>query len=305
MEMGSSVFLFQDDDFPVKPAKNQEWVKRFCKKLAQRNLDDKILWKINCRPDEVELNSFSLMKIHGLFLVFLGIEDGTDEGLTRLNKHMTVEKCLEGISILKKLEIGFDYGFMLFQPSSTFRSVNDNLDFLRKLCGDGSTPVTFLKMMPFSGTGIEKELRNQGRLKGIPGFLDYDFPDKALNDYYNFIADCLMTWLRDNKGLLNISKWARNYISVFSFYFGKNEEIKELSENFIKIISESNLYLINTLKELSALFESGRYSTEKPDALNNFRIEISQKEEYYKRLVNNCIIELMGNFESQRILQRP
>ncbi len=90
-----------------------------------------------------------MMKEHGLYQVFLGIDDGTDSGLIRLNKHMTVAESLRGINILKKLAIGFDYGFMLFQPASTFKSVNQNLDFLRQLCSDGSTPVTFLKLMPF------------------------------------------------------------------------------------------------------------------------------------------------------------
>ncbi|MDZ7634714.1 MAG: hypothetical protein U5L72_09970 [Bacteroidales bacterium] len=45
---------------------------------------EKILWKINCRPDEIDAESFAMMKQHGLFLAFIGLEDGTDDGLVKL-----------------------------------------------------------------------------------------------------------------------------------------------------------------------------------------------------------------------------
>ena len=128
-EQNCSVFLFEDDDFPVKTRNGSKWTEQFCKELSRKNLDKKIIWKINCRPDEVEYNSFKLMKKHGLFLVFLGIEDGTDSGLTRLNKRLTVKRSIEGVNILKRLKIGFDFGFMLFQPYSTFVSIRENLEF--------------------------------------------------------------------------------------------------------------------------------------------------------------------------------
>ncbi|MFZ0282751.1 MAG: radical SAM protein [Bacteroidales bacterium] len=161
-----SVFLFEDDDFPINGKEGDAWIDRFCKELEHNKLAGKIIWKINCRPDEIEFNRFKLMKNHGLYLVFLGIDDGTNDGLVRLNKHMTTAQCQNGVNILKELEIGVDYGFMLFQPASTFKSVNDNLDFLRQLCGDGSTPAKFLKLRPFFGTKIERELRKEGRLMG-------------------------------------------------------------------------------------------------------------------------------------------
>ena len=43
------------------------------------------------------------------------------------------------------------------------------------------TPLTFLKIMPYYETRIEKELSSEGRLKGKPGFLDYDFNDEFVD----------------------------------------------------------------------------------------------------------------------------
>ncbi len=179
--------------------------------------------------------------------------------LARLNKRMTVAESLRGINILKKLEIGFDYGFMLFQPSSTFESINHNLNFLRQLCSDGSTPVTFLKLMPFFDTRVEKELGKEGRLKGKPGFLDYDFLDSSLNHYYEFISDSFMEWIHDSEGLSNVLKWARNYFLVFDISLNFHLKCSFYQLKSRKSVVQSNIFILDTLMELSRIFETGKY----------------------------------------------
>jgi anaerobic magnesium-protoporphyrin IX monomethyl ester cyclase len=303
-EKDCSVFLFQDDDFPVKTSRGSGWIESFCKELELKKLNNKIMWKINCRPDEVDYDSFALMKNHGLYLVYLGIEDGTDTGLSRLNKHMTIEECMEGINILKNLDIGFDYGFMLFQPSSTYSSVNENLTFLRQICKDGYTPVNFLKMLPYFETRIEKDLRNEGRIKGKPGFLDYDFLEESMNHYYAFVSDCFLEWLRDSNGVVNISKWARNYIEVFSHFSEMIPEIVLVSKDVKNTISESNLFLLDTMKELAPLFKSGKYNNGLYDDLKSYRRIIKSKHEYYKRQINNSMVGLL-TLEASRKYPQP
>ena len=291
-ERDCSVFLFQDDDFPVNTQMGSEWIELFCEELRCQNLDDKILWKINCRPDEVENNRFEMMKDHGLFLVFLGIEDGTDAGLTRLNKHSTLAKNTEGINILKKLELDFDYGFMPFQPWSTFNTVKDNFTFLSEICGDGFSPFTFLKMMPFCETAIEKQLKKEGRLKGKPGFLDYDFCEESMNHLFEFTDNCFLEWLRAPYGLLNMSKLARNYISVYSRFFNLANELQSVKMEVRNITSEGNTFFFNILKELIGIFESGNYD-KKYDDLLSFRINTKLKHGQLKERLNSAMTRLM------------
>jgi radical SAM superfamily enzyme YgiQ (UPF0313 family) len=300
---GCSVFLFQDDDFPVKGDKGSSWIERFCEELNSKRLSDKIMWKINCRPDEVDEKYFTMMKSNGLFLVFIGIEDGTDTGLKRLNKQMTVAKSLDGINTLKKLEIGFDFGFMLFQPSTTYRSLNENLDFLKMICGDGYSPLTFLKMMPYYETRIEKELIAEGRIKGEPGYKDYDFLEDSMNHYFKYLTKCFLQWTRDPAGVVNISKWARNYIAVYSRYFKSTPDFLTISKDVKSIISESNLFLLDTMKELAALFESGRYNNGNYADLKTYRKIIKLKQEHYKELINNSMTELLALAKSQEYMQ--
>ena len=272
-----SVFLFQDDDFPVKTNRTTTWIQEFCTALRKRHLNGKILWKVNCRPDEVDQEEFQLMKEHGLFKVYLGIEEGTDEGLMQMNKRLKVSDHLEAVQILKELGISIDYGFMLFQPSSTFSTVRENLAFLDQICGDGYMPVFFLKMMPYLATSIEKELRKEGRIKGQPGFFDYDFSDKAVDDYYVFTSEVLNNWFHAPDGLNNYFKWVVNYLYVFNFFHGSNPETDRITDQLIKEVAGANHFITDTMNRLSALFESGDYSMEGDPALEKYKSAIEQR----------------------------
>ena len=112
----------------------------------------KTIWKISCRAEYVEPELFSKLRDAGLFLVYMGIESGIEQGLKMLHKQMTVEQNLAAVQTLKEPGFDFSYGFMLFDPSSTFESVRENLNFLRQIVGDGSAAATFSRMLPYGGT---------------------------------------------------------------------------------------------------------------------------------------------------------
>jgi anaerobic magnesium-protoporphyrin IX monomethyl ester cyclase len=299
-EKDCSIYLFQDDDFPVKTPNGSEWIKKFCREIKRRNLAHKIMWKINCRPDEINYDIFSIMKKCGLYSVFLGIENGTNTGLMQMNKHMTISSTLQGIKILKDLEISFEYGFMPFHPYSDYNSIKENFKFLREISCDGFTSATFLKMMPFSSTAIEIKLRKEGRLKGKPGFLDYDFNDVSLNRYYEFITEIFMEWLRVRDGLLHISKWARNSIAVFSCYNECPRELHDLKTELKKIVSESNNFFLDILEELAIIFESTKHNKINIKVLSNYREKVKTKHEIYKKNIKKVISRLLILDEFQR-----
>ena len=289
-KLDCSIFMFQDDDFPVSRNKGKEWVERFCKLLGENKLGDKILWKINCRPDEVESDVFSLMKNKGLFLVYLGIESGTDEGLSRMNKHINADTNIKAVETLKQLGIQYDYGFMLFDPSSTKQSIRDNLDFLETICGDGSSPVTFCKMLPYAETRIEHELKNEGRLKGKPGFEDYDFTDDSLNYIFPFMVNCFSDWITEHEGLLNMARWARYYLAVYRKYYSINPHFEELDKKVHEIISHSNLYFINTVRNLVEVTGSKDYL--KNETLSTIKRDVADKHSEYKTKLDDVINDI-------------
>ena len=293
-QMDASIFMFQDDDFPVAGKIGIEWSERFCKELHKKGLPKKILWKINCRPDEVKADTFKNMKDAGLFLVYLGIESGTDEGLRLMNKKMKAETSLQTVALLKELNIQYDFGFMLFDPSSTYQSISDNLDFLENLCGDGSSPITFCKMLPYAETQIEYQLRKEGRLKENSGYMDYEFYDLSLNLFYDFTRDCFREWITDHEGLLNIARWARYHTQIYQRYFSITPYFNDLQKTINTVIADSNLFFINTFRLILPIFKlptPGNYNYQK---LFKIKEEVAQKHLQYKIQLSELMKDLEG-----------
>jgi radical SAM superfamily enzyme YgiQ (UPF0313 family) len=277
------VFIFLDDDTPVKTAGGSQWIKSFCRELERKGLADKVMWKINCRPDEIEPEAFSMMKKHGLFLVFIGLEDGTDEGLRRLNKRMTVASSLRGVGILTRLNIGFDYGMILFQPDSTYSSLRENLEFLAGICRDGHVPMTFLKLIPYFGTRVERELRETGRVKGQPGNLDYDFMCESLDACWSDVRECFADWLWGPQGVVNLAKWVRNYLAVWD-HFGNSINItEECRTRYRDTVAQSNLFLAETMTRFFDYYESGDYITDGHRLKENIKADIEEKHQLFCR----------------------
>jgi len=280
-EKRCSVFLFQDDDSPVRTEGGNVWMRSFCLELERRGLLNKVIWKINCRPDEIDADTFSLMKNHGLFLVFIGLEDGTDEGLTKLNKRMTVASSLQGISILRQLNIDFDYGMMLFQPETDFSSLRENLKFIQSICSDGHIPLTFLKLLPYFDTQVEKELREAGRLMGQPGGLDYNFRSESLDACWSAVSECFAQWLWGRQGVVNLAKWVRNCLAVSDFFGNHKAAIDEYREEYRDTVTRSNLYLGETLTEFFDYYESGDYLKDGDGRKEEIRADAEQRLQWF------------------------
>jgi radical SAM superfamily enzyme YgiQ (UPF0313 family) len=191
---GVRVFLFQDDDFPLWGKKGRRWADELIGRMHDSGLAENTIWKISCRAEYVEHDLFRQMREAALFLVYMGIESGVDAGLEILFKQMTIAQNLAAVETLMKLGIVFSYGFMLFDPSSTFQSVRENVGFLRQMVGDGSAPAVFSRMLPYGGTPIRDQLAKGGRLRGDLTHPDYDFLDPRLNEYYRLLSVAIRPW---------------------------------------------------------------------------------------------------------------
>lgn len=278
-ESGCRIFLFQDDDNPVKTAGGNLWIKSFCSEIERTGLLGRVIWKMNCRPDEIDPEIFSMMKSHGLFLVFIGLEDGTDEGLKRFNKKMTVESARYCVEVLRQLGIGFDYGYILFQPESTFSSLRESLRFLEEICRDNLVPITFLKLIPYFGTRVERELREAGRLTGRPGNFDYSYLTPALDACWGAVLNCFDEWLWGRRGAVNLAKWVRNCLAVRD-HFGKPDEIVERQRStYCETVAQGNQFLAETLYGLFDCFESGRHLSEGQERIERIALESARRHD--------------------------
>ncbi len=294
-ENGCRVFLFQDDDTPVKIEGGNGWMKSFCNELERHGMMNKVIWKINCRPDEIEAETFSMMKQHGLFLVFIGLEDGTDEGLKSLNKKMTVAEAQQGIGVLRQLEIGFDYGYILFQPESSFASLRKNIRFLSGMCSDSLVPMAFLKLLPCFGTQAERELRDAGRLTGRRGKYEYSFRSESLDACWAAVSDCFADWQWGREGVVNLAKWLRNYIAVHDHFIKSNGEFEKYRSVYRETVTDSNHYLEETMSGLFDYYESGDYLADR----NGWRRKTALKARRRHRLYSGILKEMMVSLRNE------
>ncbi|MGE5222260.1 MAG: B12-binding domain-containing radical SAM protein [Omnitrophica WOR_2 bacterium] len=207
-EHGVRIFLFQDDDFSLMSKRDREWTWQFLECLSRSEMAGHILWKISCRSDEVEAEIFSALRDGGLYMVYLGIESGNEVGLKTLNKHITVEQNFKAVATLKSLGLRYDFGFMLFDPSSTVDRVLENARFLKEICGDGSATASFGKTLPYSGTDLEKQMRQEGRLRGDVRYPDYSFLDPQTETWFNYLCEVFYPWVFGEHSLQAQLRWA-------------------------------------------------------------------------------------------------
>lgn len=280
-QSGVRFFLFQDDDFAARSKAQREWLKSFLDDLDQSGLVGNIAWKISCRVDDIDQQMLDACHARGLRAVYLGVESGNSMGLHIFNKHTTVEKNLNTIELLKCNNLVFNIGFMLFDPSSTYETLQENIRFLRRVASDGSFPVNFCKMLPYAGTPIENELRKAGRLKGSLAQPDYDFLDPRVDLYAYFVSKIFHRRNFDVLGLVNrllLAQLGQDLDISLAHIQPRNEDTNKLRE----IIAYSNSVALDVLEKLLELIRSG---TENEDKL----MELANREWVCE---NECIIKL-------------
>lgn len=258
-EHGRSVFLFQDDDFPLFGPVWRRWATEFVNELHRNELVGRVAWKINCRADAVEPELFKRMHQAGLYMVYMGLESGTEEGLKTLHKQITVEQNIKAVGILKEIGIIFEFGFMLLDPSSTFDSVRANVRFLRTIAGDGRAAVTFGRMVPYDGTPIKDDLARAGRLKGDVCKPDYDFLDPRLDDFYREITHIIDVtgWTHGFTALSPQLNLGWNEVAIIQHLFPNVPGLEVYMETLRELTRDSNEALFRVIEETVDAFSDG------------------------------------------------
>lgn len=185
-DRGVRMILFQDDDFLAGGKDARDWALTIAHESMRRGLHERLRFKFSCRSDEVREEILAPLIESGLTHVYLGVEAGDPEALKTLNKRITPEVHTRAGEVLRRLDISFDFGFMLMEPWSTMSTVRNNLAFLRSFCSDGYAVAGFCRTLPYVGTPMETRLREEGRLTGPALEADYRFLDPLLDVMWDF-----------------------------------------------------------------------------------------------------------------------
>jgi len=110
----------------------------------RRRTGKEISFTFACRVDAVcneeddeylrkeKIEAFRLLREAGVYNVFLGIESGSQTQLDRLNKGIAIAESENAINTLRKLRIEFEAGFIMFDPETTLKEVEENISFIEK-----------------------------------------------------------------------------------------------------------------------------------------------------------------------------
>jgi radical SAM superfamily enzyme YgiQ (UPF0313 family) len=272
-ELGTTIFLFQDDDFPLFGQVWRRWANEFVDELHRSGLSRKVIWKMNCRADAVDRDLFIRMRDAGLYLVYMGLESGSEQGLETLHKQITVEQNIKAVETLKSIGLMFEYGFMLLDPSSTFVSIRENIQFLRAILADGCLPVTFCRMLPYDGTPIKDELVRTGRLRGDVCNPDYDFLDPRIGEFYEELTTLvsLSGWIHGLKAVTTQLGWAWHEVATMERLFPVLPGIEQYKETLRDITKRSNELLLHVVEDLSYKFSDNRPVTWSPEVVEQAR----------------------------------
>lgn len=242
------IFKFVDDNLGMKSAVQKEWISAFASELKKREIGDKILWRISNRVDELDLKCLKMLKEVGLAFVYMGIESGSNQGLKVCNKHYSVKDIYNALETLANADMKFDYGFMMLTPETTFESIKEDLQFLKDLTANGRAVVHFTKMLPYAGTPISQQLKEEGRLEGTIDRPTYRFTDPRLNLMEAFLVKTFHEAIFGNRALVNRLRMLVLDTEIIKKFYPEKYNLAEYAESIKEAITRYNESAIETIK---------------------------------------------------------
>ena len=105
---GITNFFFKADTFTY----NKKWTIDLCNLIINSKLNKKIKWVANSRVKPIDLETLTIMKKAGCWLVAFGFESGSQKSLDLMKKGTTVEQNKEAMKLAKKAGLKV-FGFYL------------------------------------------------------------------------------------------------------------------------------------------------------------------------------------------------
>lgn len=171
---GIRVFNFQDDNFFLPNAAKA--TRRFEELRAglEREGVVGIAIAVKARPDSITYDSIKVLDDLGLFRVFLGVENASENGLRHLNRKCEFDQILSALRILNDFDTHIAFNLLMFEPDTIMDDILINLRFIERHI---ENPLNFCRAEAYAGTGLETTLRAEDRLLGDYFGFDYRLKD--------------------------------------------------------------------------------------------------------------------------------
>jgi anaerobic magnesium-protoporphyrin IX monomethyl ester cyclase len=130
---GVKEVVFYDDVFTLRMSR----VHDICREILRRKLD--MRWEAPTRVDLVDRQLLSHMARAGCRRLRFGVESGNPEVLSRIAKHITVDKVEDALAATKSVGIDTFGYFIVGYPGETWQQYRDTIDFACRVPLDYAT----------------------------------------------------------------------------------------------------------------------------------------------------------------------
>ncbi len=250
---GVRLFNFHDDNFLCRSREENLARAGELRDELRRQGVGKIAFQIKARPDEVDLEVFSLLRSMGLFRVFLGIEAGTETSLRNLGRGQKLADNVRALGILDGLDLHVGYNLLVLNPESTFEDFAGNVAFLRE---HPANPMNFCRTEIYQGTPLERRLGRQGRLLGSYWGLDYAIADERAQMAFELMRDAFFD--------RNFGPWPLHYLTnqvdyehqLRMDFIGTTPALRALAKGYVRTVN------LNTVGHLEQVIDAVRQGTD-------------------------------------------
>jgi len=160
------------------------------KELKKRHIELPIL--CTTRADQIIKNEryIPYLRKNGVLWIELGVESGNDSVLKRYKKGTTVKENKQALQILGENDIGIIIDFIMFDPQTTIKELEENVIFLEEYDGFCHDPKNiYNRLYLFAGTSYGKWMQSEGRWKDIHDPADYEFEDKNVGQVFKVLME--------------------------------------------------------------------------------------------------------------------
>ncbi len=153
-----------------------ERARAIAREIIERGV--KVSFTFQDRAENVDEETFALLKKAGLNKVYIGVESFADSALQRWQKGGSAQRNIEALLTLRRLEIPTQIGFLVFDDHTTIPEIRETLGGLRQVALDNPYLHlhNFNQLIPYAGTHLEREYTAS---YGHP-------PDVASDDIWQF-----------------------------------------------------------------------------------------------------------------------
>ncbi|MCW8965336.1 MAG: radical SAM protein [Candidatus Pacearchaeota archaeon] len=201
---------------------NKSFVKEFCKFMINHKI--KLCWSCEARVDNVDESLLTLMKKAGCYLIFFGVEAGSQNKIDKFQKNIPMQNTRDIFKICRKLKIKTLASFVLGLPEDTKQDMLNTINFAKMLKPDY---VSFNLYVPRYGSVLREQLLKEKKIT-------YDDKFDSSSEFNNF------TELSDKE-----IKQLFNYANK-TFYFNIKYILKKLTE--IRSYNHFKNHFVNGIK---------------------------------------------------------